>query len=171
MNLMQYYNIKSFSTGRTPSMKTGLIAGSFDLVHPGYIRALQEARQYCDDLIVALHVDPSIERVTKNSPVNTVEDRAEVLMSNRYINGLIVYETEKDLHEILEHIVKPQVYFVGADHKNDEFTGKDLQINVIFLMRNHNYSASALRKKIFEVEENKQRITDINKITPYDDNN
>ena len=61
--------------------KKGIIAGAFDVIHPGYVRMFKDAKKYCNHLTVALHLDPSIERDVKLKPVHTKEERKEILLA------------------------------------------------------------------------------------------
>ena len=79
--------------------KIGFLAGSFDLIHPGYILMFEDAKKYCDHLIVALQTDPTIDRPAKNKPVQTIEERKIILSSIKYIDEILIYETEKSLRE------------------------------------------------------------------------
>ena len=71
-------------------IKIGLIAGNFDVIHPGYVRYFEDAKNHCKHLIIALHVDPTIERPEKMKPILTKEERTEVLLSIKY-NGQLSY--------------------------------------------------------------------------------
>ena len=61
--------------------KKGIIAGAFDVIHPGYVRMFKDAKKHCNHLTVALHLDPSIERDIKLKPIHTKEERKEILMA------------------------------------------------------------------------------------------
>ena len=72
-------------------MIKGVIAGNFDVMHPGYIKMFKEAAANCDCLIVLLHTDPSIERPHKLKPILSVEERKEMLLELRSVCGVNVY--------------------------------------------------------------------------------
>lgn len=130
--------------------RTGFVCSSFDIIHPGYILLLKEAKSLCDKVIVGLHSDPSIERSWKNSPVQSLEERKIVLEAISYVDGIVVYDTEKDLLGLLTTI-NPDVRILGTDYKHKEsFTGKELNIPVHFHERNHNWSTTNLKKRIIE---------------------
>ena len=78
-------------------MKKGIIAGNFDVIHPGYIKMFNETIKYCDQLFVALHVDPSLERPEKIKPILSVEDRIEILLSLNSIYYVVPYSNEEEL--------------------------------------------------------------------------
>ena len=128
---------------------TGVIAGTFDLVHPGHIVLLRQCRAMCDHLTVALHVDPSIERSSKNKPVMTVFERWTILNAIDDVSTIIPYETERDLINMYSAFTFRKL-FVGADHLDDLVTGSYLfqPENVIYVPRNHDWSSSELRDRI-----------------------
>ena len=70
-------------------MKTGVIAGNFDVIHPGYIHMFKECQRKCDQLIILLHADPTIERPIKLKPVLSVHDRREML--TYVVNNCLVF--------------------------------------------------------------------------------
>ena len=78
-------------------MKKGVIAGNFDVLHPGYIAMFKECKANCDEFIVFLQTDPTIERPEKIKPILSVKERDEMLMSIKYIDNVFVYTTEADL--------------------------------------------------------------------------
>lgn len=130
-------------------MKKGFTAGAFDLLHYGHLLMLREIREQCDYLIVGLHTDPTLDRPEKNKPIEEVEERKLRLESCKYVDEVILYDTEADLYELLKNL-KPDIRFIGADWKGKKFTGDDLDIKVIFNSRNHNYSSTNLRKRILD---------------------
>jgi glycerol-3-phosphate cytidylyltransferase len=127
-------------------MTVGIIAGTFDLVHPGHIVLLRECKKKCDVLIVALHVDPSIERSYKNKPVMTVFERWTVLNAVEDVSTIIPYETERDLVNMYASI-RPDFVFVGSDHAEEDVTGSHLA-EVVFVDRLHGWSSSELRSRL-----------------------
>ena len=132
-------------------MITGVIAGAFDVIHPGYIKLFNECKKHCDKLHLFLHIDPSIERPdTKIKPVHTLDEREEILLSIRYVDQVIRYKTEQDLLWILEN-TKIDVRILGSDYKDKDYTGKDFDIEVHFHNRDHNYSTTKLKQKIKEM--------------------
>ena len=62
-------------------MTKGVIAGNFDVIHPGYIEMFKEMKKNCTVLIVLLHTDPSIERPHKLKPILSSDERKEILQS------------------------------------------------------------------------------------------
>jgi len=137
-------------------IKIGLIAGNFDVIHPGYVRYFEDAKNHCKHLIIALHVDPTIERPEKMKPILTKEERTEVLLSIKYIDEVVYYNTESELLALLKRI-KPHVRILGSDYKGRSFTGDDLGIPVYFHKRNHEWSTTRFKNKITD-QVLKQRV-------------
>ena len=125
----------------------GFTCGALDLLHAGHLIMLKECKAQCDYLIVGLQTDPSIDRPEKHKPVETIEERMIRLQGCKYVDKIVVYETEKDLYNLLKEL-KPDIRFLGADHKGKPFTGDDLPIKIIWNSRNHNYSSSNLIQRI-----------------------
>ena len=127
--------------------KIGVIAGNFDVIHPGYIHMFDECKSYCDTLLLLLHDDPSIERPEKIKPILSVNERIMILNSLKQVDQIITYETESDLYEILmkENI---HVRFLGDDYRDKSFTGDDLDIPIHYLDRSHGWSTTKFKKLI-----------------------
>ena len=130
---------------KTVPPKKGIIAGAFDVIHPGYIRMFKEAKEHCNHLTVALHKDPSTERVYKMSPVHSVEERKEILHAIKYVDDVIVYDVEETF---LSYLKDYEIRFLGTDYLDGSYTGKDIAIDVVWLSREHDYSVSRLKKII-----------------------
>ena len=77
----------------------GVIAGNFDVIHPGYVNMFNEAAKNCDQLYVALHDDPTVERPHKAKPILSVEERKEILLSFSSIYYVVTYNLEKEFVE------------------------------------------------------------------------
>lgn len=129
----------------------GFTCSCFDLLHAGHAIMLREAREQCDFLIVGLQVDPTIDRVDKNKPIQTLEERQEQLEAIKYVDDVHIYSTERDLYEALKKI-NPDVRFIGEDWKDKKFTGHDLPIPIIYTKR-YGHSTSELRQRIFQAEQ------------------
>lgn len=128
-------------------MKVGVIAGNFDVIHPGYIKMFTECARNCDNLIVLLQGDPTLERPDKCRPILTIEERTEILMSLRQINQVIVYNLESELYILLNKI-KPDVRLLGDDYIGRPFTGDDLNIPIVYLDRSHGWSTTKFKNLI-----------------------
>lgn len=136
--------------------RVGITAGAFDLCHAGHMLVFKEAKQICDHLIIALQDDPSntpadYRGKKKNKPIMSLEERKIILESVKYIDEIVVYNTEEELYDLLVRL-KPDVRIIGADWKGKEYTGHDLPIEMYFNSRDHNFSTTALRERIYEAE-------------------
>jgi|TARA_B110000914_G_C15474636_1_gene452444 glycerol-3-phosphate cytidylyltransferase len=114
----------------------------------------EECKQYCDYLIVGVQSDPSIDRPEKNSPIQSHEERLGLISSIKFVDEVKSYSTESSLVDMLKEI-NPDVRILGADHRGKEFTGHNLDIKCIFNSRDHGYSTSELRRRVYEAEKKK----------------
>ncbi len=130
-------------------MKKAIIAGSFDVIHPGYIQMFLEAAENCDHVTVALQTDPTIERPEKLKPVLSYCEREEMLRSIIYIDDIIPYTTEEDLLNILKSR-KYTVRILGDDYKNKYATGQEFSKHIIYIDRSHGWSTTKYKKLIAE---------------------
>ena len=128
-------------------MKVGFTCGAFDLLHAGHIMMLEEARSFCDYLVVGLHSDPSTDRPEKNKPIQSLNERLIQVRAVKFVDLVLIYDTENDLLNLLKAI-KPDVRIVGEDYRDKSFTGDSLGIETRFNSRNHNFSSSELRDRI-----------------------
>jgi len=132
-------------------MKTGFTCSTFDLLHAGHVLMLMEAKNNCDYLIVGLQTDPTIDRPdTKNKPVQSIVERQLQLQAVKYIDEIIVYETEQDLMDILQ-TADINIRFIGEDYIGKDFTGKqyciDAGIDIEYNSRKHRFSTTELRQR------------------------
>jgi len=134
--------------------RVGITASCFDLFHAGHVLMLQEAKDQCDRLVVALQTDPTIDRPEKNKPVQSLVERYIQVQACKYVDEIIPYTTEEDLLNILQ-CYDWDVRIIGQDYYGKRFTGDELDIEVYYNSRRHSFSTTELRK----------RISDGNKIT------
>ena len=127
--------------------RVGITASCFDLFHSGHILMLQEAKEQCDRLVVALQTDPTIDRPEKNKPVQSLVERYIQLEGCKYVDTIIPYTTEEDLLNILQ-CYDWDVRIIGEDYYGKRFTGDDLGIETYYNSRIHGFSTSELRKRI-----------------------
>lgn len=140
-------------------MKVGFNCSTFDLFHAGHVTMLREEKRHCDYLIVAIQVDPTVDRPdTKNKPVLSIYERYVCVSACKYVDEVIVYHTEEDLLNLLktQHI---DIRFLGDEYKTKDFTGKqwclDHGVELFFHERQHPYSSSSLRQRVWQAEENR----------------
>ena len=139
-------------------MKKGVIAGAFDVIHPGYINMFKEMSENCTILIVLLHTDPTIERPQKLKPILSSDERKEMLESIKYVDDVIRYTYEEQLYDLLK-IGEFDVRFLGDDYRGKPFTGDDLRIPIHYLNRDHGWSTTKFKQLIHDsvLEYNLQR--------------
>ena len=140
--------------------KIGITFSTFDLLHAGHVAMLAEAKNHCDYLIAGLQTDPTIDRPdTKNKPVQSIVERQIQLASCRYVDEVVVYSTEQDLVDLLL-ILPVDVRILGVEYANKDFTGKsecELRgIDIIYNGRDHSFSSSNLRKRVYDGEASKR---------------
>ena len=136
--------------------KIGITFSTFDMLHAGHIAMLAEAKNHCDYLICGLQTDPTIDRPdTKNCPVQSIVERQIQLAACRYVDEVVVYQTEQDLVDLLL-ILPLDVRVLGVEYEHKDFSGKSecyqRNIEIIFNGRDHSFSSSSLRKRVVEAE-------------------
>ena len=131
--------------------KIGFTCGAFDLMHAGHMVMLEDAKSVCDKLIVAIQSDPSIDRQFKNRPVQSFEERIIMVEGCKYVDEVILYHTEEDLLKILKDI-EPDIRILGSDYRNKTYTGQDLPIEIYYHNREHGWSSSGLRERVYYAE-------------------
>lgn len=141
---------------KAKGLKIGITFSTFDLLHAGHIAMLAEAKNHCDYLIAGLQTDPTIDRPdSKNPPVQSIVERQIQLAATRYVDETVVYQTEKDLEDIL--LTLPiDVRILGVEYEQKDFTGRDIcydrGIELVFNQRDHSFSSSNLRKRVAHAE-------------------
>ena len=144
---------------KAQGLKIGITFSTFDMLHAGHIAMLSEAKNHCDYLIAALQTDPTIDRPdTKNPPVQSIVERQIQLAACRYVDEVVVYQTEQDLCDLLL-ILPLDVRVLGVEYQGTEFSGQeecyDRSIEIIFNGRDHSFSSSSLRKRVVAAETEK----------------
>lgn len=98
--------------------------GCFDLVHPGHIHLLKEAREQGDFLFLGLNSDESIRRIkSPQRPILPEADRIVLLKAIRYVDGVVVFEEDTPMSLI--KTLRPDVLVKGADYEKNEIVGAD----------------------------------------------
>lgn len=141
---------------------TGFTCSTFDLFHAGHVTMLEEAKRQCDYLIVGIQVDPTLDRANKNNPVQSIIERQIQVKACRYVDEVVIYTTEKELEDILKTL-PIDVRILGEEYLDKEFTGKEIclkrGIRFHYNKRDHSFSSTDLRKRVFEAEVKKKGIT------------
>ena len=143
---------------KAQGLKIGFTASQFDMLHAGHIAMLSEARNHCDYLIAGLQNNASWDRPEKNAPIQSIVERQIQLAATRYVDEIVVYNTESDLEDIL--LTLPiDVRILGIEYREKDFTGRDIcnarNIELIYNKRDHSFSSSSLRKRVVEAESRK----------------
>jgi len=156
--------------------RIGITCSTFDLFHAGHVVMLEEAKRQCDYLIAAIQSDPTIDRETKNKPVQSIIERQIQVSACKHVDEIIVYTTEKELEDILMAL-PIDVRILGEEYRDTEFTGKEIcmkrGIELYFNKRDHFFSSSDLRLRVYEAEAKKRGIawqgnstTNVSSVTP-----
>lgn len=139
-------------------LKIGITFSQFDMLHAGHIAMLSEAKNHCDYLIAGLQNNAKWDRPEKNEPVQSIVERQIQLSATRYVDEIVIYNTEKDLEDLLL-ILPVDVRILGVEYKDKEFTGKAIcqqrGIEIVYNGRDHSFSSSSLRKRVAEAESKK----------------
>jgi glycerol-3-phosphate cytidylyltransferase len=137
----------------------GITCSTFDLLHAGHIIMLEECKKYCDYLICALQVDPTIDRSEKNKPIQSLVERYIQLGAVQYVDKIIPYTTEEELISIFSSL-DLDVRIIGEEYKDTEFTAKNIcqkrGIKLVYNKRDHDFSTTNLRERIYNQESNKR---------------
>ena len=138
----------------------GITFSQFDLLHAGHIAMLSEAKNHCDYLIAGLQNNAQWDRPEKNEPIQSIVERQISLSAVRTVDEIVIYNTEKDLADIL--LTLPiDVRILGVEYADKDFSGKEIcekrNIKIIYNGRDHSFSSSNLRKRVMEAEQQKQK--------------
>jgi glycerol-3-phosphate cytidylyltransferase len=138
-------------------MKIGIIAGNFDVIHPGYIAMFDIMMDECDEVVVLLQDDPTIERPEKCKPILSIAERVDIIGSLNQVDHILTYNLEKELYTHLKNLEKTHLYedndnqiirYLGDDYIGKSFTGDDLPFPVRYLSRDHGWSTTKFKKLI-----------------------
>ena len=134
----------------------GFTCSTFDLLHAGHILMLAECKQICDYLIVGIQTDPTIDRPeVKNKPVQSIVERYVQLSAVKFVDEIIVYDTEKDLEDLLMFL-PITMRICGEEYKERHLTGRDIcdsrGIRTHYNSRTHRFSSSELRQRTYQSE-------------------
>jgi D-beta-D-heptose 7-phosphate kinase/D-beta-D-heptose 1-phosphate adenosyltransferase len=124
-------------------MKTVMVNGTFDVLHPGHIALLNTARSYGDFLIVAIDTDRRVKELKGDKrPINCQQDRSIMLSNLKAVDIVEFFDSTEELIEIME-MYKPEVYVKGSDWKHDKkSTAEQYCKQVIYYDRVGDYSTT-----------------------------
>lgn len=154
-----------FKELKNQGKRIGITFSTFDLLHAGHVAMLAEAKNHCDYLIAGLQTDPTIDRPgVKNKPIQSVVERQIQLAACRYVDEVVVYQTEQDLVDLLL-ILPVDVRILGIEYHDKPFTGDHIcysrGIDIVFNTRDHSFSSSNLRRRVI-VEETAKALKENN---------
>ena len=116
---------KQVKSWQAAGQKVVFTNGCFDLLHPGHVKLMTEARAACDRLVVGLNSDASVRRLKgKERPVQDQQARAEVLAALEAVDLVVIFEQDTPVELIRR--VKPTVLVKGADYRIDQVVGREL---------------------------------------------
>lgn len=152
-------------------MKIGFNCSCFDLFHAGHVAMLKMEKDLCDYLKVALQVDPTVDRPgLKNKPIQSMYERYIQLQACKYVDEILVYDTESDLLNLIK-TQDMDIRFLSEEYLNRDFTGKqycmDNGIEIHYHKRQHTFSTSELRNRIYEIEIAKRQEKNVVDIPQY----
>ena len=152
-------------------MKIGFNCSCFDLFHAGHVTMLKMEKERCDYLKVALQVDPTTDRPgLKNKPVQSIYERYAQVQACKYVDEILLYDTEKELLNLIM-TQDMHIRFLSDEYLYRDFTGKqycmDNGIELFYHKRQHTYSTSELRNRVYELELAKRQEKGVVDIPQY----
>lgn len=113
---------------RADGLRIGFTNGCFDLLHPGHIKLLSEARAACDRLVVGLNSDSSVRQLKGPSrPIQDQQARASVLAALEAVDLVVIFDTPTPLELIRQ--VRPKVLVKGGDYRPDQVVGREIVLD------------------------------------------
>ena len=135
---------------RASGLRVGFTNGCFDILHPGHIRVIEQARSHCDRLIIGLNSDASVKRLKgPQRPINTEQARADVLAALSAVDGVTIFDTDTPLEVITA--LKPDVLVKGGDYTKETIVGADIvearggEVIIVPLVPGHSTTATIAR--------------------------
>jgi len=123
--------------------------GCFDLLHPGHIKILKQAKSKADVLVVGLNSDSSVKKIKdKGRPILNEKARAQLLESIEFVD-YIVFFSEKTPYNLIKKL-RPNILVKGKDWPLDKVVGRDLVDKVAGITLKKGYSTSKIIEKIIK---------------------
>ena len=118
-----------------------------DILHTGHILAIEEAKNNCDYLIIALNCTPD-----SKTPIQSIYERFIQLRAVKFIDEIIPYQGRADL-EVIAKSFNYQVRFIGGeDYLGKDWDGKDIELQLqkefYYLKRKHDFSSTNLKQRL-----------------------
>jgi rfaE bifunctional protein nucleotidyltransferase chain/domain len=137
---------KVVDNARANNKKIVFTNGCFDIIHAGHIRYLKDAKALGDVLVVGLNSDMSVSKIKPARPINSQNQRAEVLSSLEMVDYVAIFEEETP-YELIK-LVEPDVLVKGGDWKKEEIVGSDIAKETLSLPYIKGISTSEIIEKI-----------------------
>ena len=125
----------------------GILAGSFDIIHPGYVKLFKEFNDVCEYQFILLQDDPTTERPTKLKPILTIDERIDMITPFLDCCFFMTYNTEQELLQLIKSL-NPCIRLLGTDYQDKDYTGKELDIPVKWVERSHGWSTTKYKQAI-----------------------
>lgn len=139
--------------------KIGFTCSTFDLFHAGHVVMLEEAKRQCEYLIAGIQIDPTLDRDSKNRPIQSIVERQIQVKACRYVDEVVIYSTEKELEDLMKTL-PIDIRILGVEYADNDFTGKqiclDRSIQIYYNSRDHSFSSSDLRQRVYKAEHTKR---------------
>lgn len=128
-------------------MKTVWINGCFDILHRGHIELFKYAKSLDSFVVVGIDADTRVKELKGPSrPINNQDDRKFFLESIKYIDKVVVFNSEDELKTVIS-MHKPDIMIVGSDYKNKKVIGSEYSKELKFFNRIGNYSTTNILEK------------------------
>jgi len=130
-------------------MKTVMVNGTFDVLHPGHVALLNTARSYGDALVVAIDTDRRVQELKgEQRPINNQTDRRIMLSNIKAVDIVEFFDSTEELIELMKRY-QPDVYVKGSDWKHDtQSTAHQYCKEVIYYDRIEEYSSTKIIQRI-----------------------
>ncbi|MCK1396155.1 D-glycero-beta-D-manno-heptose-7-phosphate kinase [Bradyrhizobium sp. 1] len=137
---------------RKEGQRVGFTNGCFDILHPGHVRVLTQARGACDRLIVGLNSDASVRRLKgPERPVQEERARAEVLAALEAVDLVVIFEEDTPLNLI--SVIRPSVLVKGGDYTREQVVGHEIvtayggEIVIVDILQGHSTTSLVKRAR------------------------
>jgi D-beta-D-heptose 7-phosphate kinase/D-beta-D-heptose 1-phosphate adenosyltransferase len=130
-------------------MKTVMVNGTFDILHPGHVALLNTARSYGDHLIVAIDTDRRVRELKgEQRPINNQNDRRIMLSNLKAVDIVELFDSKEELIRLMERY-QPDIYVKGSDWNHDtKSTAHQYCKEVIYYDRIEEYSSTRIIESI-----------------------
>jgi D-beta-D-heptose 7-phosphate kinase/D-beta-D-heptose 1-phosphate adenosyltransferase len=110
---------------RSQGLRVGFTNGCFDLLHPGHVKVLTQARAACDRLVVGLNSDASVKRLKGDGrPIQPAHARADVIAALEAVDLVVVFEHDTPI-KLIERL-RPTVLVKGGDYRKEDVVGREI---------------------------------------------